>query len=167
MQNLPNQMAGLSLNNDFASVKAPPTHMHPVPNQQPLGNLPPQAAYPNKPMMPPPVAQQPPLQQQPLPPVQQQQPLPPIQQHQQQLPPQQPNPTLNNRPPMPVNNNPNSFGPISANGAPQAQPFNGSTNQFSPQVRQNLKQNPKLIEHHNKQIIHLILATNTVTTGSD
>lgn len=125
-------MAGLSLNNDFASAKAPPTQLHAVPNQQPFGNLPPQAAYPNKPVMPPTVAQQPQLQQQhPLPPIQQQ-----PQQQQQQLPPQQPNQTLSNRPPMPTSNNPNPFGPPSANGAPQS--FNGSAHQFPPQVRKKL-----------------------------
>lgn len=106
-QNLPNQMAGLSLNNDYAAAKAapPPLQAQPIPNQQAFGNMQPQTAYPNKPMMP--VAQ-----------------------------PQ--NIALNNRPPMPPNNNP-MFAPSPANGTQPSQvppSFNGSANQFPPQVRQ-------------------------------
>lgn len=108
VQNLPNQMAGLSLNNDYGAQKPPQPHTQPIPNQQGFGNMPPQAAYPNKPMMP--VVQQ------------------------------QPAAAPNNRPPMPPSNNPMSFAPPpSANGTQLNNqvptPFNGSANQFSPQVR--------------------------------
>lgn len=100
-------MAGLSLN-DYGAQKSPQPHSQPISNQQAFGNMPPQAAYPNKPMMP--VVQQ------------------------------QPAAAPNNRPPMPPSNNPMSFAPPpSANGTQQNNQvptsFNGSANQFSPQVR--------------------------------
>lgn len=119
-------MAGLSLNNDFATQKAPPTQLSPPVShqQQPFGNLPPQpqpqSAYPGKPGM-----------------------MPVM---------QQPNaPPINSRPPMPTNsNNPMSYAPpplpsqsqpVATNGAqspnqapPTLSPFNGSTNQYPSQV---------------------------------
>lgn len=113
-------MAGLSLNNDYPSQKAPIPQTNP--NQPPFGSLPPQPVYPNKPMMPPVVQQLPPQLQQ---------------QHNPQL-----NQAINNRPPIPTNNNnPLPFAPTAANGPAPNQvppPFNGSANQFPPQVRQHL-----------------------------
>lgn len=149
-QNLSNQMAGMSLNND---VKAPPTQFGapPVP-QESLGNFPPQSRQLNKPLAPNAGANMP--QQQPIGNFTPQsgqlnRPLAanaganiaasPMGHINPQMNPQI-NPLMNSRP-IPSNNSMQTGASIpQQNGAPQtmngpSQPFNGPTNQFATQVK--------------------------------